>query len=57
MGTRLRVASETSDLAEIKAELADEPVDGIARISSENTDEVVASKITSRTLGIFEKCL
>lgn len=47
VGTRLAVTTETSDLGEIESELVLKPVDSISGAASENTDQVIASEITS----------
>jgi hypothetical protein len=54
VGTGLGVATETRDLGEVKAEALNEPVDGVARAVGEDVDEVVASKVTGRLLGVGE---
>jgi hypothetical protein len=44
--TGLRVTTETGDLGEVKLEFVLQPVDSIARTTSQYTDKVVACKIT-----------
>ena len=50
------LATETSDLGEVEGELVLEPVDGIAGLTGENADKVVACEVTSLKGGRGSVC-
>ena len=47
----MRVATEASDLGEVEGELILEPVNGVAGLTSENADKVIACEVTSLNGG------
>lgn len=51
------MTAETRNLGEVEGETVHEPIDGLAGLASENLDQVISCKVTSRLLGVFEEGL